>query len=156
MAHTTKSIAHVCTRVFNSYARAICGQVRSSTFRWHSGIASLAATSIAPPRRPNNDNVVGLSPNEIFVTQKNYMGIGPVDHHVRRRSTAAARRNTRSKKACRTTPGCLGCGYHIELGYGFDAGFVKSTPGDGLDFDCPDYDSGFQFAPVAGFLLSRR
>ena len=42
-------------------------------------------------------------------------------------------------------------GYHIELGYGFDAAFVKSTPGDGLDFDFPDYDSGLEFNPPPGF-----
>ena len=58
------------------------GSVRAGQvigFNWHSGVASLAATSIAPPVAPNNDDVAGLSPNEIFVTQKNYFAIGPVD-----------------------------------------------------------------------------
>ena len=41
--------------------------------------------------------------------------------------------------------------YHVELGYGFGVGFVKSTPGDGLDFDSPDFNSLISFAPGPGF-----
>ena len=41
--------------------------------------------------------------------------------------------------------------YHIELGYGFDAGFVKSLSGDGLDFDAPNFNSPFNFNPSPGF-----
>jgi hypothetical protein len=37
--------------------------------------------------------------------------------------------------------------YHLELGFGTGAGFVISPPGDGLDFDAPDLDSPYVFAP---------
>ena len=46
---------------------------------WFSGVASVAGTVFLPPSAPNNDNVVGGSPNDIFVTQKDYFAIGPVD-----------------------------------------------------------------------------
>src|SRR5690606_11352085 len=46
---------------------------------WYSGVASVAGTAFYPPSVPNNDDVVGSSPNGVFVTQKDYVGIGPVD-----------------------------------------------------------------------------
>src|SRR5690606_39753066 len=44
--------------------------------------------------------------------------------------------------------------YHIELGFGHGASFEKSDPGDGLDFDAPDYDSPFNFNPGPGIFPS--
>ena len=32
-----------------------------------------------PPVAPNNDNAIGFSPNDFFLTQKDYHAIGPVD-----------------------------------------------------------------------------
>lgn len=48
-------------------------------FSWHSGVASVAATTISPLVAPNNDDAVGASPNTAWVTQKHYVAIGPVD-----------------------------------------------------------------------------
>ena len=42
-------------------------------------------------------------------------------------------------------------GYHLELGFGYDATFTKSLPGDGLDFDAPDFNSPLSFNPAPGF-----
>jgi hypothetical protein len=127
---------------------ARAGQVTG--FNWHSGVASLAATSIVPPSAPNNDNVVGLSPNEIFITQKNYFAVGPVDLTFDVSNTGGTTEYA-FKEGVFNGTGLPWIGYHLELGYGFDATYVKSLPGDGLDFDAPDFDSGLQFAPGPGF-----
>ncbi|MFH1845063.1 MAG: hypothetical protein ABIF77_17890, partial [bacterium] len=37
--------------------------------------------------------------------------------------------------------------YHVELGFGTGGAFVASTTGDGLDFDAPDQNSPYVFAP---------
>ena len=50
-----------------------------TTLTWYSGVGSVAGEFIVPPSTPNNDNVAGPSPNTIYVLQKNYVGIGPVD-----------------------------------------------------------------------------
>jgi hypothetical protein len=126
--------------------RAQAGEV--TTFGWHSGVASLAATSIAPAPTPN-DNVVGPSPYEIFVTQKNYVGIGPVDITFDVINNGGTT-EYRVKEGVQNSTGVPWGAYHVELGYGFDAGFVKSLSGDGLDFDSPDYDSPVQFDPPPG------
>jgi len=149
MAHTTKFIAQFAL----TFAVLCVGNLRAgtvTTFGWHSGVASLAATSITPASPPANDNVVGLSPNEIFVTQKNYVGIGPVDITFDVINDGGTTEYA-VKEGVQNSTGLPWGAYHVELGYGFDAGFVKSTSGDGLDFDFPDYDSGFQFAPSPGF-----
>ena len=149
MAHTTKFIAQFAL----TFSVLCTGSLRAgtvTTFGWHSGVASLAATTITPASPPANDNVVGLSPNEIFVTQKNYVGIGPVDITFDVINDGGTTEYA-VKEGVANSTGLPWVGYHIELGYGFDAAFVKSTPGDGLDFDFPDYDSGLQFAPSPGF-----
>ena len=50
-----------------------------TAFTWSSGIASVAGVTIVTPPDPNNDDVIGGSLNELWVTQKDYTGIGPVD-----------------------------------------------------------------------------
>src|SRR4051812_35970902 len=149
MAHTTKFTAQLALTFSILYAGNLwAGTV--TTFGWHSGVASLAATMITPASPPANDNVVGLSPNEIFVTQKNYVGIGPVDITFDVINDGGTTEYA-VKEGVQNSTGLPWAAYHVELGYGFDAGFQKSTPGDGLDFDFPDYDSGFQFAPSPSF-----
>ena len=37
--------------------------------------------------------------------------------------------------------------YTIQLGFGIGPDFTVSSPGDGLDFDAPDFDSTVFFAP---------
>ncbi len=57
----------------DAWAGAITG------VNWFSGVASVAGEVLNPPSVPNNDNVIGPSPNIIFVLQKDYTAIGQVD-----------------------------------------------------------------------------
>ncbi len=122
-------------------------------FSWFSGVASVAATTINPPSAPNNDNVVGLSPNGVFVTQKDYVAIGPVDLVFDVTATGGVTEYAFTEGVFNNT-GLAWGSYHIELGFGHDAGFVASPGGDGLDFDAPDFDSPLSFNPAPGFFPS--
>jgi hypothetical protein len=117
---------------------------------WFSGVASVASTSFSPPSAPNNDDVVGTSPNGIFVHQKNYIGIGPVDLSFGVLDTGGVTEYLVTESVFNNT-GLNWGSYHIELGFGHGPGFVKSTPGDGLDFDAPNFNSPFFFNPSPGF-----
>jgi hypothetical protein len=119
-------------------------------FTWFSGVASVAGTSFSPPSSPNNDNVVGPSPNSIFVTQKDYVAIGPVDLVFDVIDTGGVTEYA-VVEGVQNNTGVDWASYHIELGFGNGAGFVKSGTGDGLDFDSPDFDSDFFFNPSPGF-----
>jgi hypothetical protein len=149
MAISNRFVARVlvvCILLSATSARA--GEV--TTFAWHSGVASLAATSISPLSAPNNDDVAGNSPNTIFVTQKNYIAIGPVDITFDVINSGGVSEYSVAEGVYNGT-GIPWGSYHIELGYGFGTGFHKSTPGDGLDFDSPDFNSLISFAPGPGF-----
>lgn len=121
-----------------------------TTFAWHSGVASLAATTISPLSAPNNDDVAGTSPNTIFVTQKDYKAIGPVDITFDVINSGGVSEYAVGEGVYNGT-GINWSSYHIELGFGFGTGFVKSLPGDGLDFDSPDFNSPVVFDPSPGF-----
>jgi hypothetical protein len=149
MAHSTKSIICYALALSLSHASSLwAGKIVN--FTPHTGVASVAATAVVPPVAPNNDNVAGLSPNEFFLTQKNYTAIGPVDLTFDVLNTGGTTEYA-FKEGVANSTGLPWVGYHIELGYGFDAAFVKSLPGDGLDFDAPEYDSGLLFNPAPGF-----
>lgn len=149
MAHSTRFVTLIALGFSLSFANGLkAGEIIN--FTPHAGINSVAATSVVPPSAPNNDNVVGLSPNEFFLTQKDYHAISPVDLTFDVSNTGGTTEYA-FKEGVANSTGLPWVGYHIELGFGFDAGFVKSTLGDGLDFDAPDYDSGLQFAPGPGF-----
>ena len=117
---------------------------------WFSGVASVAGTSITPPTAANNDDVAGTSPNVIVVTQKDYVGIGPVDL-VFDLSDTGGTTEYLFVEGVQNNTGVDWSGYHLELGFGQGAGFVKSSAGDGLDFDAPDFNSDFFFDPSPGF-----
>lgn len=102
---------------------------------------------------PVNDDVAGTSPNTIFVTQKDYVGIGPVDL-VFEVSDNGGVTEYLVMEGVQNSTGLDWSSYHIELGFGIGAGFVKSTAGDGLDFDAPDFNSDFFFDPLPGFFPS--
>ncbi len=121
-----------------------------TTFSWHSGVASLAATTISPLAAPNNDDAVGASPNTVFVTQKNYIAIGPVDITFNVINSGGTSEYLFTEGVYNNT-GLPWFAYHIELGFGHGAGFVKSTLGDGLDFDAPSFNSPFNFNPGGSF-----
>lgn len=122
-------------------------------FSWYSGVASLASTSISPLGAPNNDDVTGPSTNTVFVTQKNYIAIGPVDIVFSVINSGGVSEYLFTEGVFNNTTLPWGS-YHIELGFGHDAGFVKSLAGDGLDFDAPNFNSPFNFNPSPGFFPS--
>jgi hypothetical protein len=116
-------------------------------FNWYSGVASVAATTIAPPVAPNNDNVVGNSPNDAWITQKNYFAIGPVDLTFDVDPSGGTTEYSFREGVFNNT-GMPWVGYHLELGYGHDLTYTKSLSGDGLDFDHPEHDSPLNFNPA--------
>ena len=123
-----------------------------TTFNWYSGVASLASTTISPLSAPNNDDVAGPSPNTIFVTQKDYKAIGPVDITFDVINSGGVSEYSVVEGVYNGT-GLNWSSYHIELGFGHGLGFVKSLAGDGLDFDAPDFNSPLVFDPAPGFFF---
>lgn len=148
----TKSIAQLLITLGVATATAVhAGEITG--FTWHSGVASLAATSISPLTAPNNDDAVGASPNTVFVTQKDYVAVGPVDIVFSLTNSGGVSEYLFTEGVYNNT-GLNWPAYHIELGFGFGTGFVKSTSGDGLDFDSPNYNSPFNFNPGGSFFPS--
>jgi hypothetical protein len=120
------------------------------SYTWSSGVASVGLYFIAPPVSPNNDDVAGASPNTIDIFQKDYVGIGPVDIEYTVIDSGDATGSVTEyifSEGIQNGTGSDWSDYHIQLGFGVGADFVPSPSGDGLDFDAPDYNSPFSFAP---------
>jgi len=115
-------------------------------FSWSSGIASIAGEPVDPPVDPNNDNVVGASPNEIVVTQKDFFGVNGVADIVFNVIDSGGTTEYLFIEGVSNSSGIPWDEYRIELGFGEGVDFVPSTPGDGLDFDTPDEDSPRDFS----------
>ncbi len=112
---------------------------------WFSGVGSVAGEFIGPLVDPNNDNVVGDSPNRLLVTQKAYNAIGPVDLEFIVMDSGGTTEYTFEEGVSNMT-GIPWSAYRMELGFGVGTSFVPSAPGDGLDFDAPDFDSPPDFS----------
>lgn len=113
------------------------------SWTWNpTGIASVALAGVPPidPNDVNNDNVVGVSPNTLLVTQKAYNMIGPVDIVVNVVDSGGVTEYTIFEGVDNGT-GVPWSAYRIILGFGVGSGFTMSPLGDGLDFDALDYDS---------------
>jgi len=115
-------------------------------FTWSSGIASIAGDPVDPPVDPNNDNVVGASPNGILVTQKDFFGVNGVADIVFNVVDTGGTTEYAVAEGVSNSSGIDWSQYRIELGFGVGTAFVPSTAGDGLDFDTPDQDSPFDFS----------
>jgi hypothetical protein len=122
-------------------------------FSWSSGIASVGLNPIAPPVDPNNDDAVGNSPNVVFVHQKDYVGIGPVDIEFTVIPSGGVTEYA-FVEGVQNGTGIPWTDYHIELGFGMGISFLPSPAGDGLDFDHPDLSSPFSFAPFATVIVA--
>ena len=151
--HTSSySVVRIAVAItFLSAASLQAGQI--TDVAWFSGVASVAGIGIPPPVDVNNDNVEGTSPNSIMVLQKDYTAIGPVDLVFDVIDTGGTVEYEFTEGVFNNT-GLDWSGYHIELGFGIGAGFVKSGSGDGLDFDAPDYDSPVDFTAGGPFFPS--
>lgn len=119
------------------------GQI--TAINWFSGIGSVAGEIIGPLMAPNNDDAVGPSPNQLLVTQKNYIGIGPVDLEFTVTPTGGTTEYVINEGVANNT-GIPWTGYRLELGHGVMSSFVISPSGDNLDFDAPSFNSGTTFA----------
>ena len=113
-------------------------------FTWSSAVASIALDPVAPPVASNNDNVVGISPNGILVTQKAYNGIGPADIVFFVEPSGGVTEYYFMEGVDNMTSSPWSS-YRMELGFGVGSGFTLSPPGDGLDFDAPDFDTPADF-----------
>jgi len=123
-------------------------------FDWSSGIASVGLNPLTlPTPELNNDDVNGTSPNEIKILQKDYTGIGPVDINFTVIDSGGTTEYLFTEGVQNNT-GVDWTDYHIQLGYGVGADFVPSGLGDGLDFDSPDYNSPFSFAPFTTVVVA--
>lgn len=124
-----------------------------TAFTWSSGIASVGLNPIAPPVTPNNDDVIGPSPNVVFVHQKHYVGIGPVDIEFTVVPSGGVT-EYRFMEGVQNDTGIPWTDYHIQLGFGMGTAFVPSPAGDGLDFDHPHLSSPFLFAPFSTVVVA--
>ena len=113
-------------------------------FTWSSAVASIALDPVAPPVASNNDNVVGISPNGILVTQKAYNGIGPADIVFFVEPSGGVTEYYFMEGVDNMTSSPWSS-YRMELGFGVGTSFTLSPTGDGLDFDAPDFDTPADF-----------
>ncbi|MEM8945372.1 MAG: choice-of-anchor F family protein [Planctomycetota bacterium] len=120
------------------------------SFDWTDGIVSIAG--IEPPfdLTINNDDVVDDSPNVMEVRQKDFRGVEHIDIVFEVMNTDGVTEYS-FIEGVQNSSGFDWESYHIQLGFGTGADFVLSTPGDGLDFDAPLYNSTIQFDPAPGF-----
>jgi hypothetical protein len=116
-------------------------------FTPYAGINSVAATTIAAPVNPNNDNVSFPNPNDAWITQKDYRAIAPVDL-VFTVANSGGTTEYSFREGVANNTGVPWTGYHLELGFGHDLTYTKSPSGDNLDFDHPDHDSPLNFNPA--------
>ncbi len=118
------------------------------------GIASVALAGVPPIAAINNDDVAGISPNVLLVTQKAYFSIGPVDIEFTVAPSSGVTEYTIIEGVDNGT-GIPWSSYRIELGFGVGASFTPSPSGDGLDFDAtsfnspPDFTGSGYFADVS-------
>lgn len=116
------------------------------------GIYSIAGQSVSTPN-PGNDNFVGDGNGNILsILQKHYFGavggaVAPVDIVLTVADDGLGTTEYKVIENVQNSTGVDWIGYRVVLGFGVGAGFVQSTPGDGLDFDNED-DSPITFDPM--------
>jgi hypothetical protein len=91
------------------------------SFTWSSGVASVALDPITLPTPDlNNDDVADGSLNEILVTQKDYIGQGPVDIEFTVIDSGGVTEYT-IIEGIQNGTGVDWLDYHIQLGFRFCA-----------------------------------
>jgi hypothetical protein len=118
------------------------------------GLASMSFNNFGTPA-PANDDTAGASENWLSVNQKDYDNAAFIDMVF---TVADSASGTTTEyiftEGVNNGTGVPWTDYHIELGFGTGAGFVRSGPGDGLDFDAPDYNSPYDFSPFATLTIA--
>jgi hypothetical protein len=155
LSKATPRIAAVLTCAATLLATSTSLQAgRITGFTWSSTVASVALDPVAYPVDPNNDDVVGPSPNVVMVHQKDYTGIGPADIEFTVVDSGGVTEYAFIEGVQNGT-GFDWTDYHIQLGFGMGILFVPSGPGDGLDFDDgPTHTSPFSFAPFSTVVVA--
>ncbi len=110
------------------------------------GLDSMSFNNLGTPN-PGNDDVVGESPNWISVNQKAYNSVDYIDMVFIVEEFGVPTTEYIMTEGVHNGTLEEWTDYHLELGFGTGADFVVSPPGDGLDFDAPDYNSPFVFLP---------
>lgn len=93
----------------------------------------------------NNDNVVGASDNQIMINQKAFGTSEYIDMDFTVVASGGTTEYLLIEGLANNTSDTW-TSYRIELGFGLGASYVPSLPGDGLDFDSPDFDSPAELA----------
>jgi hypothetical protein len=92
------------------------------------------------PVAPNNDNALTASPNAIAGNWfLNANGFGPMDFEFVVANSGGTTEYAMAQRMVNNS-GVTWTGFRLELGFGTGAGFVRASPGTGLDFDTPDAD----------------
>lgn len=112
------------------------------------GLDSMSFNNLGTPI-PGNDDFAGASPNWISVNQKAYNAVGVIDMVFIVEDSGGLTTEYILTEGVFNGTGVDWTDYHLELGFGTGVGFVPSTAGDGLDFDAPDTNSPYAFAPFA-------
>ena len=110
------------------------------------GLWTMSFNNLGTPA-PGNDDVAGASPNWIAVNQKAYNAVDYIDFLFYVDAAGMPTTEYYLSEGVHNGTGIEWTDYHIELGFGVGAAFVPSGPGDGLDFDAPDQNSPYIFAP---------
>lgn len=126
------------------------------------GIYSIAGQSVATPNPDNGEHVGAGNTNVLTIVQKHYFAalpgptVAPVDIVMTVSDSGPGITEYLVVENVQNSTGVDWSGYRLELGFGVGAGFVLSTPGDGLDFDDED-NSPIDFAPLpADFVIVTR
>ena len=117
------------------------------------GLASMSFNNLGSPSI-GNDDVAGPSPNWIAVNQKAFGAVGYIDMVFIVEDFGVPTTEYILSEGVHNGTGIDWTDYHIELGFGTGASFVPSAPGDGLDFDAPDYNSPVVFAPFTTLIVN--
>jgi hypothetical protein len=122
-------------------------------FTWSSGIASVGVQPIVPPTAYNNDDDPGVSPNLVFIPQKAYVGIGPVDIEFTVTNSGGVT-EYHFQEGVHNGTGIPWTDYHMQLGFGMGTAFTPSPAGDGLDFDFPEQTSPVSMGPFTTIVVA--
>jgi hypothetical protein len=96
-----------------------------------------------------NDDIAGVSPNAISITEVSFVAMDYVDLVFVVQDFGLPPTEHIFTEGILNSTGDFWVGCKLKLGFGTGAGFVESTLGDGLDFDAPDYNSPLDLTPFA-------
>ena len=109
------------------------------------GLASMSYNNTTNAA-PANDDVGGASTNVLAINQKAFNAVDFIDIFFTVNDSSGTTEYLVTEGVFNGT-GVTWTDFHLVLGFGTGALFNPSGPGDGLDFDSPDFNSPASFAP---------